>query len=111
MDYATFHRRVVEALDDRLDSMPRGTKKAICEQIGVGTTWFSDLRREVKALPMKRLVAVLGILGEHPGEFIYRATWQKGMPKLPDKEQNALDPDLARLLDLASEKVRANDPV
>ena len=107
MDYATFHRRIVEALDDRLDSMPRGTKKAICEKIGVGTTWFSDLRRGIKAIPMKRLVAVLGILGEHPGEFIYRATWQDGMPKLPDKNPETPDPDLARLIQLASEKLRS----
>ena len=58
---------------------------------------------------MKRLVAVLGILGEHPGELIYRATWQDGMPKLPDKNPATPGLDLARLFEIASKKLRAND--
>lgn len=100
MEYPEFHDRVMTALDQKLDGLPRGTKTAIRKVLAVGGSFFSDLRQRKMRLPMPKLIEIFEILGDHPAVFLYEATKEEWMPELPGDVANHRKLGDVRLEDL-----------
>lgn len=100
MNYPEFHDRVVNALDQKLDALPWGTRTAIRKILKVGTSFFSDLRQRKMRLPMPKLVEIFEILGDHPAVFLYEAVKEESMPELPGDVANHRKLGDVRLEDL-----------
>lgn len=120
MDYSTLHDRVVRRLDLLIGKLGPGARTQLLDSIEVGSTFFTDLRRQKARLPMDKLAQLLELLGEPPAEFFYEALREPGMPDLPVSGESALrklpktadpevDEQVARILRIVDERMRGEE--
>ena len=78
------HDRVIMRLERLVEErFGVGSKPQLQERLGVGSTFFSDLRRHRARLPMDKIAQLLTLLGEHPAVFFYEALRDGDLPPLP----------------------------
>lgn len=88
MDYEILHDRVFMRLERLVEErFGVGSKPQIQDSLGVGSTFFSDLRRHKARLPMDKIAQLLEMLGEHPAMFFYEALRDGDLPPLPGSNQ------------------------
>ena len=82
------HDRVIMRLERLVEErFGVGSKPQLQERLGVGSTFFSDLRRHRARLPMDKIAQLLTLLGEHPAVFFYEALRDGDLPPLPGTDR------------------------
>ncbi len=72
MQYEELYSRIIQKLDEILAvrAKDRGVKQALRKQLGVGETFFSDLRRQRYRLPLDKVLGLLDLLEVDGREFL-----------------------------------------
>lgn len=88
MQYEEFCQRIVRRLDEVLAirAKHRGAKQALRRKLGVGETFFSDLRRQRYRLPLDKVLRLLSLIEVDGREFLLSVLEE-------DRQRDLLPPD------------------